>query len=196
VKPLTQRDRRALALLGGAVAICAVIWFWPQSGPDAAVIKDSVSQSERRLTKVRRLSAGVPARETIDKFVSSELATREAGLITAETAAQAQAQLLQIVRRVAAEQSPVLDIKGSEFSPIQPFGDAYGEVAVTISSDAGIEQILNFIADLSRQPELIATSNLQFRQAQPKKKTVPVRLTISGLVPKKLVPQKKGGQVF
>ena len=67
---------------------------------------------------------------------------------------------------------------------------------MSITTDSGIEQILNFIADLSKQPELIATSNLQFRQAQPKKKTVPVRLTISGIVPRKLVPQKKGVLTF
>ena len=76
-------------------------------------MKEGVAQSERRLTRLRRLAAAVPAREQIDQRVSAELARREAGLISAETAAQAQAQLLQIVRRVAGAQSPPLDIKGS-----------------------------------------------------------------------------------
>jgi len=195
VKPLSQRDRRALIVLAVSGAAFAAVWFWPQPSADAAR-QESVAQAEGRLTRLRRLAAAVPAREEIDQRVSAELARREAGLIIAETAPQAQAQLLQVVRRVAGAQSPPLDIKGSEFSPVQPFGDAYGEVTVVISMECGIEQILNFIADLSKQPELIATSNLQFRQAQPKKKTVPVRITISGIVPKKLVPQKKGGLAF
>ena len=196
MKPLTQRDRRALIVLAVAATVFAAVWFWPQPAADSAAVKQGVAQAERRLTRLRRLAAAVPAREQIDQRVSAELARRETGLINAETAPQAQAQLLQIVRRVAGAQSPPLDIKGSEFSPVQPFGDAYGEVTVSIATDSGIEQILNFIADLSKQPELIATSNLQFRQAVPKKKTVPVRLTISGIVPRKLVPQKKGVLTF
>lgn len=196
MKPLSKRDRRALIVLAVSGAVFAAVWFWPQPSADAAAGKESVAQAEGRLTRLRRLAAAVPAREEIDQRVSAELARREAGLIIAETAPQAQAQLLQVVRRVAGAQSPPLDIKGSEFSPVQAFGDAYGEVTVVISMECGIEQILNFIADLSKQPELIATSNLQFRQAQAKKKTVPVRITISGIVPKKLVPQKKGGLAF
>ena len=196
MKPLGQRDRRALIALAVAAAICAAIWFWPQPSTDAAAMKEGVAQAERRLTRLRRLAAAVPAREEIDKRVSAELARREAGLINAETAAQAQAQLLQVVRRVAGAQSPPLEIRGSEFAPVQPFGDAYGEVLVTIATESEIEQVLNFIADLSKQPELIATSNLQFKQAHPKKKTVPVRMTISGIVPRRLVPQKKGVLAF
>ena len=193
MKPLSQRDRRALIVLGAAVAVCGAIWFWPQPSADAKTVKESVAQAERRLTSLRHRAASVPAREEVDKQVSTELAHCEAGLIKAETAAQAQAQLLQIVRRVAGAQSPALEIKGAEFSPVQPFGTAYGEVTVTITTTSEIEQILNFLADLSKQPELIATSSFQFRQADEKKKTVPVRLTISGIVPRALVPQKKGG---
>ena len=117
-------------------------------------------------------------------------------MLAAETAAQAQAQLLQVVRRVAQSQSPPLDFRGAEFASIKPFGAAYGEAAVTIVTECGIDQLLNFLADLGNQPELIASSNLQLGQANPKKKTLPARLTISGLVSGKLVPAKKGGTAF
>jgi hypothetical protein len=155
-----------------------------------------VPQAEKRLKSLRRLAAAVPAREEIDRRFGGELAKREKGLIDAETPAQAQAQLLQIVRRVGQLQSPPLQMSGSEFSPVKPFGNAYGEVTVTISAECGIEQILNFMADLANQPELIATSSLQLGQAHPKKKTLPVRMTISGLVPKKLAPEKKSEVSF
>ena len=120
MKPLTQRDRRALIILTVAATVFAAVWFWPQPAADSAAVKQGVAQAERRLTRLRRLAAAVPAREQIDQRVSAELARRETGLINAETAPQAQAQLLQIVRRVAGAQSPPLDIKGSEFSPVQP----------------------------------------------------------------------------
>jgi hypothetical protein len=197
---IDERNKRALKALGVAVGIFsvvfAVIWFWPQPSPENPGAAGTVPQAEKRLKSLRRLVAAVPAREEIDRRFGTELAKREKGLINAETPAQAQAQLLQIVRRVAQSQSPALPVNGSEFSPVKQFGNAYGEVTVTISAECGIEQILNFMADLSNQPELIATSSLQFGQAHPKKKTLPVRMTISGLVPKRLAPERKNEVSF
>jgi hypothetical protein len=195
MKPLSTRDRRALLVLGCAAAICAAIFFWPSSRDDAAA-SVSVPQAEKRLTKLRRVSASVAPREEIAKRLAAELSTREKGLIAAETPAQAQAQLLQIVRRVAQTQTPRLDLSNADFGMIRPFGTAYGEVSVTITVEAGIEQILNFLADLGNQPELIAATNLTFGQAREKKKTVPVRLTVSGLVSGKLLPEKKREAAF
>ncbi len=193
--PLNERDKRALRALGVAVGLFSVIfgaiWFWPQPSPETSVVTGTVPQAEKRIKSLRRLAAAVPTREEIDRRFGVELAGREKGLINAETPAQAQAQLLQIVRRVGQMQTPPLQMSGSEFSPVKRFGDAYGEVTVTISAECGIEQILNFMSDLSNQPELVATSTLLLGQANPKKKTLPVRMTISGLVPKKLAPDKK-----
>jgi hypothetical protein len=194
--PLTTRDRRALAVLGVAAAIAAAVIFWPAPAPSTDVSTDTVPQAEKRLERTRRLAARVPGLMAVDQQYSAALAPREKGLISAETAPQAQAQLLQIVRHVAQMQSPPMDLRGSEFAPIRPYGNAYGEVGVTIAADCGIEQIVNFLADLGNQPELIATSALSFGQAHPKKKTVPVRLTITGLVSRKLVPEKKEGAAF
>ena len=190
-----ERDKRALKALGVAIGIFgvvfAVIWFWPQPSPENLGASGTVPQAEKRLKSLRKLVAAVPAREAIDRRFGAELAGREKGLINAETPAQAQAQLLQIVRRIAQSQTPPLQVSGSEFSPVRQFGGAYGEVTVTIAAECGIEQMLNFMADLSNQPELVATSSLQMGQANPKKKTLPVRMTISGLVPKRLAPERK-----
>jgi len=195
-----ERDKRALKALGAAVgifgAVFAVIWFWPQPVPESVGAVGTVPQAEKRLKSLRKLVAAVPAREEIDRRFGAQLAGREKGLINAETPAQAQAQLLQIVRRIAQSQSPALSVSGSEFSPVKQFGSSYGEVTVTISAECGIEQLLNFMADLSSQPELIATSSMQLGQANPKKKTLPVRMTISGLVPKRLAPERKSEVSF
>jgi hypothetical protein len=200
VSPLSERDRRAVKALGVAVGIFvvvfAVVWFWPQSSSGATIVSASVPQAEKRLKSLRRLAGGVPAREAIDRRFSAELAGREKGLIDAETPAQAQAQLLQIVRRVAQLQSPPMPISASDFSPVRPFHDAYGEIVVTITADCGIEQIVNFLADLSNQKELLSVASLQFGAAHPKKKTMPVRIAISGLTPKRLAPVRKQEVAF
>ena len=40
--------------------------------------------------------------------------------------------------------------------------------------------------------EIIATDEIRCGAANPKSKSMPVRLTVSGLVPRRLVPEKKG----
>lgn len=200
MSPLSDRDRRALKALGVAVGIFAVVfavvWLWPGASAESGVVSATVPQAEKRLKSLRRLAGAVPAREEIDRRFAAELAGREKGLINAETPAQAQAQLLQIVRRVAHLQTPPMPIAASDFSPVRPFHDAYGEIVVTVTADCGIEQIVNFVADLSNQKELLAVTNLQLGAAHPKKKTLPVRIAISGLTPKRLAPVRKQEVAF
>ncbi len=195
MKPLSDRDKKLLALW--AVIVIFAVYFWPASD-DAGTVGavQSVELTEKRIAKLRRLAAAEPGRREILKQVSDELVKREKGLIQAETAPQAQAQLLQVVRRVAQVQQPALVFKGTEFAPPRPLGKSYGEVVMTISMDAGIEQVINFLADIGNQPELISVSELQFTQVNGKQKLVPVRVTFTGVVPRRLVPEKKGGQAF
>ena len=51
-------------------------------------------------------------------------------------------------------------------------------------------------ADLTKQQELIATSELRIGSANPREKNIPVRLTISGVVRRDLIPDKKGMTTF
>lgn len=190
---LTRRDRNALTALAVCGAVFTAVYLWP-SGDDGTVgAVTSVPQVEKRVSRLRRLAAAVPARQQILAKVNQELALREKGVIQAETAPQAQAQLLQIARRVAQAQNPPVVFKGTEFAPPRPFGDAYGEVAMTVSIDGGIEQIVNFLADVCNQPELVSVSDIQLAQVASKQKLVPARITFSAVVPRKLVPQRKEG---
>jgi hypothetical protein len=51
---------------------------------------------------------------------------------------------------------------------------------------------VNLLADLGAQPELLATNEIRVGQATGPEKMLPVRLSISGIVPRKLIPEKKG----
>ena len=55
-----------------------------------------------------------------------------------------------------------------------------------------IDELVNLLATLSAQPETIATDEVRFGMANAKQKTMPVRLTVSGIVAQRLAPQKKG----
>jgi hypothetical protein len=134
------------------------------------------------------------AREAVSKKVAEALAGREKGLIQAETAAQAQAQILQVVRRVLRAQSPPVELRGSELRQPRPVGEEYGEVSVQVTLDCGIEQVLNLLSDLGGQPEALGTVALSFDSANLKQKTVPTRIVVAALVPKKLLPKKEGAR--
>jgi len=59
-----------------------------------------------------------------------------------------------------------------------------------VQIECRIDQLVNLLASLETQPELVATSDLRVLSSNAKEKTVAVRVTISGVVPRRLVPEK------
>jgi len=55
---------------------------------------------------------------------------------------------------------------------------------------------VNLLADLTAQPELVAPADLRISAGDRRRKTMQVRLTVAGVVPRALVPEKKGGPVL
>lgn len=197
---LEQRDRRALALLGAALAVTALVYVWPEPGAEVvAASQSSVPAAERRLERLRELAATVPGKEKLAEGVLVQLKAREKGLIEADTAAQAQAQLSQLLRKVMRAQSPAMEVGQVELGPIQPLGKDYGEALISVGTICRIEQLVNLLADLSKQPEVIATREIRVLAADPRQKTINMRLTVSGVLPKRLVPeqpQRRQGAFF
>ena len=192
---LGPRDRRALVILGAAAAgtlLFILVSDSPPARPASGVVaSNSIADAEKRLAKVRAILAQVPAREETLKQISAQLAEREKRILQADTAAQAQAQLLQMVRNVARSQNPPIDLKSSEFGQVHALED-YGEAPVTVVMECAIEQLLNLVTEMTAQPVLIAVDEMRVYSANAKNKTTNVRLTVTAVVPKKLVPEKKG----
>jgi hypothetical protein len=192
-------DRRTALLLVLGVAVVLVLRFVVFGDKPAAVVaaSDSIPMAEKRLAKLRADVATLPGKEKVARVVLSDLAAREKGMVRAETAAQAQAQLLEIVRRTGKDEG--IDVRGAEEMRVRPLANDYGEVIVAVSFNCRIDQFVNFMADLANLPELVATSDIRVTTASvanPKEKTVTVRLALSGVVPRKLVPEKKGVDSF
>lgn len=194
---LSDRDKRALLLLG-VVVVAVVLWLsFSGSGSSKVVAPaESTELAEQRLAHLREMAATVPAKQAVLKQVQAELAVREKSLLQADTVAQAQAQLMQIVRKIGKAQTPPLDVRGLEVGQVHPLGDAYGEVNVSVSFDSRIEQLVDLLADLTAQPEIVASNELRVTMGNAKEKILNVRLTVSGVVPKRLVPQQKGPEAF
>src|SRR5215472_16945193 len=110
---LTPFYRRSLALFAVSLILGLVIRFWPESSPQAVVAPtaETLAAAEKRLAHGRDVAATVPAKEEILKRVEAELAQREKGLLAADTAPQAQAQLVQILRALGSAESPAVEIR-------------------------------------------------------------------------------------
>jgi hypothetical protein len=193
---LTTRDRRALLLLGAGLVTVIVLRFGVFGERQVAVVaaSDSVPLTEKRLVRLRQLAATVPQKRVLVKNVAADAALREKGIIQAPTAQQAQAHLLETIRRVGkAEQ---IEVRGGEFPELRPLGDDYGEASVSVNFECRIEELVNFLAALTKETELLATDEIRIAAANQKAKTVNVRLTLAGVVPRKLVPVRKGLSAF
>lgn len=195
---ITPRDKKALLLLAAAGVLFLIVnYTLPQNDAASAVAArgsaDSVELAQQRLARLRQIAALAPAREAVMNQVSSDLADREKGLIRADTAAQAQAAVGEVAVRVG--KANQIDVRGGDFPAPKTFGE-YGVVYTTVTFECHIEQLVNFLADLSHQPELVVPSDERVTASQARQKLVTVRMVLAGVVPKKLIPEKKGFAAF
>jgi len=185
-----------LILFGAGLLTVVVLRFGVYRDSQTAVVeaKDSVPLAENRLARLRQAEVAVPIKEALYKRLSAGVALREKGVIQAPTAQQAQAHLLETIRRVGKNEG--IDVRGGEFPELRAVGEEYGEAAVSVNFECRIEQFVNFLAALTKEPELLASDEIRVSSANPKEKTVSVRLTLAGIVPRSLVPVKKGLPAF
>lgn len=191
---LSERDRRGISILSLFLVLALAINYWPEStevaGAKSADV-DSINLAQKQLDRLRGLRATIPGRQEALKLATADLAAREKGLLVADTAAQAQANLTQVIRRVARAQQPPIEPRVMDVGQIRPFDPNYGEVSSSYSFECKIDQLVNFLADLTRQPEALATSEIRVLSAGSKEKTISVRVVVSGIVNRALVPDNK-----
>jgi hypothetical protein len=186
-------DRKTALLWISGVALILILRFGVLTDRSPAVVtaSESVPMAEKRLERLRQIAATVPGKEALMKQVSGELEAREKGMLKAETGAQAQAQLQDLLHRVGGSNG--IDIRGVEDMRIKAFGSDYGEASVTVRFTCLIEQLVNLLAALANEPEMLSTNEIQVNGGTDKNKAIQVRLTFSGVVSKKLVPKNAGG---
>ena len=195
---MSDRDKRILIFgIPTVLVILLVRFVFLSDGP--TVVKPvastrSASLAEKQLAKYRQVAATVPAKEALLAQVDAELAAREKGVLVADTAPQAQARLFEIAKKVAKAEG--IDLRGGELGQVRALGTDYGEATASVTFECHIEQFINFMAGLSHEPELLAPADIRVNTANQKEKTITVRMTLGGMVPKKMVPERKGFSLF
>jgi hypothetical protein len=189
-------DRKTAILWISAVAAIVFVRFFVLADRSPAVVaaSESAPMAEKRLERLRQIAATVPGKEVLFKQASGELESREKGMLKAETSAQAQAQLQELLHKVGAANG--IDIRGIEDMRVKLLGADYGEASVTVRFTCLIEQLVNLLAALATQPELISTNQILITGSADKNKIIQVRLTLSGVVSRKLAQEKKPGSAL
>jgi hypothetical protein len=193
------RDRKSILFVVAAVLLVAVlarygVFSGSDTAPTVAAV-DSVPVAEKRLELLRKKAATAPGREQALAKVKAELQEREKGIVLAATSEEARAHLLETLHGTASANG--FDARGANILPQpKPLGKDYGQVSVGQDFTCGIDQLVNFLAALANQPEILATESIYIGARGDKNKSVQVRLTLSGVVPRKLVPEKKGLATF
>lgn len=189
-------DRKTILFLVAGLAVIGILRFgvYGDRGGEVVAPSESIPKAEQRLQRVRQLASMLPGKEAVLKQASAELAAREKGLLPGDTVEQAQVWLQSLIQRVA--QANGFNAPGLEARNVKPLANDYGEVSVSVAFTCGIEQLVNFLAAIANQPEVLATNEINISGGGDKKKNVQVRLTLSGVVPKKLLPAKKAGGAF
>lgn len=191
---LQERDKRALKILTPILVIGLAWMFWPAdetAKPAAQATTNSPALLDQQLERLRSKEAQIPAKQGLVKDLQDQLGAREKGLIVADTLPQAQALLSQSVRQVARQEG--FDFRNMSMGQTSIYGGEYGQIAIQVTAECRIEQVVNFLADLTKRPELLATEDLRISSGNPQSKVLQFAVTVSGLVPKRLVPEKRAG---
>jgi hypothetical protein len=199
---MNQLSRSRKIMLYGTLAsmLAGVLVRYGVVGGDpgtAAASHDTIPVARQRLELVRRKAATVPAKEAILKQVTAELQERERGIVQASTAEQARAHLMDVLHAAATANG--FDSQGaSQLVDPKPLGKdkEYGQVAVGQNFTCGIDQLVNFLSAIANEPEILATDTINVSPVRNKNKDITVRLTLSGVIPKNLIPEKKKGVTF
>lgn len=192
---MNPRDRKALTIGLGALAAVLILRFvvFADRGSVPAVVEsvDTIPAAEQRLAHLREVAATLPARQALLQAAEAELATREKTILKADTMQQAQAQLLDLVQLVARANG--IDTHGVERQNGRAINGDYGEISVEVTFTCGIEQLVNMLAALGDQPQLVASEEVRVNHGNDKKKNVMVRLMVAAPVTRKLIPETKKG---
>jgi len=188
---MNHRLMYGLLLVLSVIVVLKYAFFNGEAAPVVVAQEDSIPAAEKRLDALRKVAATVPAQEALFKKAESELSQREVGLLKADTDQQAQVALLGLVQNTARVNQ--VEIRGSQAFSEKVLNDDYGEVSVTVAFTCGIEQLVNLLAAIGNQPEILASNEVFISGTSDKNKNVTVRMTVSAAVPRKLLPEKKGG---
>ena len=187
---MSQRDKRALLILGVAVALFAVLQldiFAPSGGSSSSVSGDRIAVLEQGLELARDRAARKPLTEAELAAARTLLGSVEQRLLASENPALAQAEMRSLVGDLLSAEGVALG--SSQFGQVESEQDEYAMVPLSVDFTCSIEQLVNLTAAIANAPKLLTTRLIRVRPEKPEVKSIQVRLTVAGYLPIERAPE-------
>lgn len=185
---MSDRDRRALMLLGGAVVLFALLQFdliLPSGG--SAMTTAPVAAVEEQLLTAQVAARQRPLTNAELNAASTTLENAEKRLLSSETAALASAEMREIVGKILEAEGIKMD--SSQFGRAALEGEHYTQVPLVVRFNCAIEQVVNLMAAIANAGPLLTTRQVRISPSKSETKTVSVQMTIAGYLPASRTPE-------
>lgn len=185
-KGLDERDKRALRVLGAAVALAAA---WQIGAVVPATSRGSAEPSiealEQRYLLASERFERRPARQREAQQLAQSVERLENRLLRSSTAALAQAEIRTLVSELL--RSEGIDLERSSFESTG--SDApYVAIPLGLEFSCSIDQFIRFMVGLSNAPPILATKDLEISAARPQGRLIRVQLTVEGYLSRRPSP--------
>ena len=187
---MQPRDKRALLLLGAAVALFAILQldvFAPSSGGAPSPSGDAIGALEQRLELARERAARKPLTQAELDSARRALDAMEQRLLSSENPALAQAEMRSLVGDLLSAEGVALG--ASQFGQVVTEQEAYAMVPLSVDFTCSIEQLVNLTASIANAPKLLTTRLIRVRPEKPEVKSIAVRMTVAGYLPLERAPE-------
>ena len=188
---MNPRDKRALLLLAGAVALFAILQLdiFAPSASSSSASGDSLAVLEQRLELAREKAARKPLTQAELDAARRSLENVEQRLLASENPALAQAEMRSLVGDLLTAEG--VGLGSSQFGQVASEQDAYAMVPLSVDFTCSIEQLVNLTAAIGNAPKLLTTRLVRVRPEKPEVKSIQVRMTVAGYLPIDRAPELK-----
>lgn len=189
---MSDRDKRALKLLSGAVALFLLLQFGLPAPSGGGATGPGVSDAslvglEERLKTAQAEVSRKPLGDAELAYAERLLEAREQRLLESVDPALAQAEMRGIVGDLLAAEGIVLN--ASRFPAIELEGLDYARTPIDITVTCAIEQVVNLLAAIANHERLLTTRRIRVRPEKPDIKSVRVEMQLSGYLPIERAPE-------
>ena len=173
----SERDRRALKALGGALAIAA-LWLGQGTIRGLGTSAETLESLEQRYLLARQTAARRPADADYATKLHQSISVVEGRRLRSETPALAQAELRSLVTRLLGTAG--IDLLRSEFGVAAHDYDHYQAIALDLEFTCSIDQLVDFMAVMANARPILATRTVEINSQESVAGLVRVRLSVEG----------------
>lgn len=187
---MSQKDRRALIILGIAVGLFLILQldiFSPSSVSATPTSDTALEALEQRLQLAQVKARQRPLTEVELASAQKRIEKLEARLLESADAALAQAEMRSLVGELLEAEG--IPLRNSRFGSVRLERESYAEVPLVVEFTCGIEQFVNLMASVANSARLLATREIRIQPENTDVKSISVRLTIAGYLPLDRTPE-------